>query len=297
MANPLVSVVIATFRRPHLVSHAIKSVLLQDYRDVEVLVVDDGPTDETELVVKAIADPRVRYIRHSHNRGLPATRNTGIRAAAGELIAFLDDDDLWCGDKLRKQVAAISDREAVLVGALVNGRYPRLHGQAEVTLDDLRKGNIFPPSGLMVRAFVIREVWFDETLRQGEDWDIYIRLASRQGIGYVNEPLVLLSDGVHQRMTNAVRNLPVSELEKRMVMLRKHRHFFGPYWFRRHSAAVVLSYFRARAGKRAQLRHAVREYGLFPVAGALMGKLARAWRCRRADVLAYVFRGPGTNRF
>ena len=280
----LVSVIIPTYNRAALVPRAIESVRRQTYRNLEILVVDDGSPDDTEDVVRRIVDPRIRYIRHEKNRGLPAVRNTGIRVAEGKYLAFLDDDDEWKEDKLEKQLSVIGPYDAVLTGALVNGKYLRLHGKHEVTLEDLRKGNSFPPSTLLVKTSVIRDVLFDENLRQGEDWDAYIRLAQRYRIGYIREPLLLLSDGSHQRMTNEVKNQPLSELDKRMVMLIKHQDFFGRYWFRRHMASIILTYIRTRSGKLRQLRYAMYRCGVLPVLGALTAKMMRALRRMRADV-------------
>lgn len=283
-SESLVSVIIPTYKRAALVPRAIESVRRQTYQNLEILVVDDGSPDNTEDVVKRIVDSRIRYIRHEKNRGLPAVRNTGIRAAGGKYVAFLDDDDEWKEDKLEKQLRVIGQYDAVLAGALVNGKYLTSHGKPEVTLEDLRKGNSFPPSTLLVKTAVIRDVWFDEDLRQGEDWDAYIRLAQRYRIGYVREPLLLLSDGSHQRMTNEAKNQPLSELDKRMVMLVKHKDFFGAYWFRRHMASVILTYMRARRGKLRQVRYAIHRCGVFPVIGVLAAKATRALQRVRADV-------------
>lgn len=282
--KPLVSVIIPTCKRASLVSRAIESARRQTYENLEILVVDDGSPDNTEEVVKGIADSRIRYIRHEQSRGAPAVRNTGIQAAEGMYVAFLDDDDEWREDKLERQLSYIGAYDAVLTGALVNGKYLRLHGKREITLDDLRKGNNFPPSTLVAKTSVMRKVPFDEGLRQGEDWDVYIRLAQRYRIGYVSEPLLLLSDGSHQRVTNEARNKPLTELEKRMAMLIKHKDFFGKYWFRRHTASVILTYIRARSGKLRQLRYAIDRCGVFPVLAVLTAKVSRALRRIGADV-------------
>lgn len=99
-----VSVIIPTYNRAHLLGRAIQSVLAQTYEDFEIIVVDDASTDVTEQVVKSFADDRINYIRHQKNKGGSSARNTGIKAAKGEFIAFLDSDDEWVPKKLEKEI-------------------------------------------------------------------------------------------------------------------------------------------------------------------------------------------------
>jgi GalNAc5-diNAcBac-PP-undecaprenol beta-1,3-glucosyltransferase len=274
----LVSVVIPTYRRPHLVVRAIASVLRQTHRHLEVLVVDDCSPDDTQSVVQSVGDPRVRYIRHETNKGLPAVRNTGIRAARGEYIAFLDDDDEWREDKLEKQLSAIGNYDAVTCTAVVDGGFAlRSHRRSSITLDDLRRGG-FPPSGLMAKAEVFRTVLFDESLKQGEDWDAQIRIAERYSLGWVPEPLLLYNEGEHARMTNEARLLLGPELEKRNAVLHKHRRFLGERWFNYHLATTYLSYIGSRPNKLECVQYAVRRCGARAVVRLLFAKLYRALR-------------------
>ena len=102
--SPKVSVVIPVFNRPAAVRRAIESVLAQTCQDFEIIVVDDGSTDETPAVVAGLADPRMTLIQHEGNRGGSAARNTGLRAASAEYVAFLDSDDEWLPRKLERQL-------------------------------------------------------------------------------------------------------------------------------------------------------------------------------------------------
>lgn len=274
MREPLISVVIPTYKRASLVPRAIESVRRQTHRNLEILVVDDGSPDKTGLVVQSIPDPRIRYIRHEANKGLPAGRNTGIGAAKGEYIAFLDDDDEWREDKLEKQLEAIKRFDAVLCMGVSNGYPMRVHRQAAVSLEDLRKGS-FNPSSLLAKASVLRDVMFDETLRQGEDWDAFIRIGQRYSIGWLPEPLLIYNEGGHDRMTNEKKHLSVEELERRTPVLYKHREFFGERWFRYHLADTLLSYIGSRAGKFGCLVYAVKRCGLYAVTCVIWDKL---WR-------------------
>ena len=120
--GPLVSVLVPTFNRAHLVPEAIRSVLSQDYAPFEVVVVDDGSTDDTATVINQEFGRRIRYIRQE-NAGPGAARNTGIRASSGEYIAFQDSDDIWLPGKLRAQVDALNRHPecALVYGKALSG--------------------------------------------------------------------------------------------------------------------------------------------------------------------------------
>jgi glycosyltransferase involved in cell wall biosynthesis len=107
--EPTVSVVIPTFNRAHVLPRAIESVLSQTLNDLELVVVDDGSTDETRHRVTSVRDPRIRYFRFEHNRGIGAARTEGVHRSRAHLIAFLDSDDRWRQGKLEK-VVEIFDR-------------------------------------------------------------------------------------------------------------------------------------------------------------------------------------------
>lgn len=273
--TPVVSVVIPTYKRAELLLRAIRSVLAQTCQDFEIIIVDDCSPDHTAAAVQTIRDPRLRYLRHETNRGLPAGRNTGIDAARGQYVAFLDDDDEWQPQKLERQLKAMPGHEAMLTGALINNRRLKLHQGVVVTCDDLRRGCDFDPSSLLAKTALLREVRFDESLRLGEDWDAFIRIAQQQPIGYVAEPLLLYNDGEHERMTNEAKNLSVPELEKRLPVVLKHREFFGDYWFRYHMADTLLAYIGARRGVLRHILYVVRRCGLAAVAAVLWHKVAR----------------------
>ena len=219
--KPLISVIIPTYKRATLIPRAIESVRRQTYEDIEILVVDDASPDDTESVVQAIPDPRIRYIRHEKNKGSSATRNTGIRAAKGELIAFIDDDDEWCEDKLEIQVKKIAECDVVLCMGIAGGRPLRVHKGPNVTLDDLRKGS-FNPSSLLAKASVLRDEMFDENLRQGEDWDVFIRIGQRYRIGWIPEPLLLYNRGNHDRITNEKKYRSNGDQEAKSSRYKKH---------------------------------------------------------------------------
>jgi len=110
---PLVSVITPTYNRAHLLPRALESVLSQDFQDLELIVVDDGSTDETPEVIARIGDPRLRYIRFAENRGIGAARHAGVEAARADLIAFIDSDDVWLPGKLAYQVALFQEQPRI----------------------------------------------------------------------------------------------------------------------------------------------------------------------------------------
>ena len=278
--TPLVSVVIPTYNRASMVGSAIASVLRQTIDNLEVIVVDDGSTDDTENAVKGLKDDRIRYIRHAVNKRLPATRNTGIANARGRYIAFLDDDDQWGPDKLRRQLDAIQDCDAVLCASTVTGSKPTHRYRREwVTSNDLRKGNVFDPSALLVRAEMFRDMQFDTTLPNGigEDWDIFIRIAERGKIRYISEPLVLYNDSrQHERITNRQARMSIADMEPSLRIVEKHRVFFGPFWSNVHVADTLLSYIGGRTdGKLGRIFHVARRCGVSAVVYVLLRRACR----------------------
>lgn len=279
LARPEVSVIIPTYKRAHLVKRAIQSVLRQTFKSFEILVVDDGSADNTKSVVEAIGDERIRYIRHDVNKGLPATRNTGIAAAKGSFIAFLDDDDQWKETKLERQLEAIRKYDAVLCGytSTRNRRNPR-YRRTVVDSEVLRRGNIFAPSGLLARASVFDELRFDAELPRGigEDWDMYIRMSQKYRIGYLEEPLMVYEDSAQPgRITTEQSNMTIAELEKRIKVFNKHKDFLGPYWFDYHVAKFLLSHIRYRGDKLKQIMYTVKRCGILPVVAAFIDKVVR----------------------
>jgi glycosyltransferase involved in cell wall biosynthesis len=197
---PEVSVVIPTRGRWRLLAGTLAGALGQKEVAHEVIVVDDGSTDETSERLGELEDPRLRVVRHEQRRQLAAARNSGVDAARGEWIAFLDDDDLWSPLKLRAQLTAAADRRAVLVygaGLVVDADRRVLQTSPapdpDRILELLLRGNWIPvgASNVIARADLVRSLGgFDESLRHFADWDMWIRLAASGPAAAVSKPLV-----------------------------------------------------------------------------------------------------------
>ena len=199
---PLVSVVIPTHNRSQYVERAIASVLAQTYADLEAIVVDDGSTDNTVRVVEEYArkDRRIRLIQHSHRMGAQAARNTGIVAAAGQWIAFLDSDDEWLHDSLalRLQLAekgrlpvVYSEFNVIDQGSTGFRRFghPALEGWVYRAL--LRKPGTTFPSLLVLKECFKRIGYLDESILAYQEWETSIRLAKYYQFGFAPEPTFL----------------------------------------------------------------------------------------------------------
>jgi glycosyltransferase involved in cell wall biosynthesis len=196
---PEISVVIATRNRWHtLRDSALRSALSQRDVELEVIVVDDGSTDETPARLRELDDSRVRVISLEVSRGVAAARNTGVAAARGDWIAFLDDDDLWSPVKLRTQLDCADATGASLVYARVaeiddDGRLLQLSGVEATTRDVILRWNTIPAgaSNVIARAEHVRGVGgFDERLTYVADWDLWIGLTGLGGIALVPDILV-----------------------------------------------------------------------------------------------------------
>jgi glycosyltransferase involved in cell wall biosynthesis len=232
--QPEVSVVIPAYNRRELLRRAVRSVLAQSYGDWEVIVVDDGSTDGTERVPGEFADERLGLIRHPAKRGPAAARNTAIAASRGRVIAFLDSDDEWQPEKLKKQMNAFQFAPAE-VGVVYSGTRRLFGGKAyEIPSPSIRlkDGDVFKTilrdtylvhtSAVAVRKECFDAAGlFDESLPALEEWELWIRLARICRFMYLPERLTV-SHGTPGSLS-ADRLL---FLRARRMVLRKHRTEF-----------------------------------------------------------------------
>lgn len=187
MNSPLVSVVIPAYNQAEFLGEAIQSVLNQTYDQFEIVVVNDASPDQTNEVVAQYNDPRIKNIIHEKNQGLPASRNTGIKVAKGDVIALLDSDDIFHPDKLKTHVAFLQTHPEI--GATYNPRFNLNHSSftirdlwtppSTIDLSDLVLGFPFSPSDMVFRReWAFRVGMFDEQyVSGGEDLDFPCRLA------------------------------------------------------------------------------------------------------------------------
>lgn len=214
MVYPAVSVVIPCFNARETIERAVKSVRIQNYSALEIVIVDDGSTDGTAELLRTLSCDDLRIVELRSREGAANARNRGMKESAGELIAFLDADDEWLAGKLHKQVARLIGEPAanfvtcaslfVPVGEsvrkpLYDGCTPAEGPEAWKAL--LLRNFIATPSVVVRRSAIQRVGTFDRRLPVAEDQDLWIRLALDGPVLYVDEPLLV----VHDRSTSLSR--------------------------------------------------------------------------------------------
>ncbi len=202
----LVSVVIPTLRRPKLLVRALASVFSQTYKELEVIVVIDGPDEETADVLRTLNDPRLRVIVNSRSLTAAGARNVGADHAKGEWIAFLDDDDEWLPGKIEKQIAFAADRETIVVSCLSRvvtpaGSFVRPQSPYDnsIPLDEYlfdRRSLFAGPGFLQTSSYLMRRSLFASERFNVEsphdDWHFILHLSKQPGVRVETLPEVLV---------------------------------------------------------------------------------------------------------
>jgi len=209
--KPEVSVIIPTHNRAWVLKEAIDSVLAQDFKDFELIVIDDGSTDDTRQILDSYA--RDLIVLRQSNRGVSAARNVGIEAAAGHLIAFLDSDDLWLPQKLSAQVnffnsnpdAVINQTEEIWIrnGVRVNPK-DRHHKFSGMIFERSLALCLVSPSAVMIKRALFDQIGrFDEDLPACEDYDLWLRISCRYPVHLIETPLIIKRGGHADQLSKA----------------------------------------------------------------------------------------------
>ncbi|MGM0452831.1 MAG: glycosyltransferase family 2 protein [Thermodesulfobacteriota bacterium] len=202
-STPLVSVILPTYNRAWTVADAIDSVLAQEYDNFELIVVDDGSTDDTVALLAGYGD-QIRVVSQD-NRGVSAARNRGIEAAEGELLAFVDSDDYWLAGKLRTQVDYMAAHPEIAIcqteerwirnGRRVNPGFRHKKPAGDIFVPSLALC-LISPSAVMLRRELLDTVGgFDETLPACEDYDLWLQITSQYPVGLIETPLIVKRGG------------------------------------------------------------------------------------------------------
>ncbi len=208
--KPLVSAIIPTFNRGWIISEAVESILDQDYPNIELIVIDDGSTDDTSQKLFSYLD-RITYI-NQENKGVSAARNLGIKNSTGEFIAFLDSDDLWTKEKISCQVdffnnnseAMICQTEEIWIrnGKRVNPKYKHKKLSGMIFKPSLELCLVSPSAVMIKRKLFEIAGLFDENLPACEDYDLWLRISATLPIFLIDKPCTIKKGGHDDQLSS-----------------------------------------------------------------------------------------------
>lgn len=245
---PKVSIIVATYNRADFIAAAIDSALKQAYQDWELLVLDDGSTDDTENIVAAFSmkDGRIRFIRQEKNVGIARNRNRGLEESKGEYIAMLDSDDVWLDEKkLEKQVAFLEAHpECAVVGtnvAIIDKDGHRT-GSFEFETKDkairakMLRRNQFAQSSLLYRKSAALEAgMYDPTYAIADDYDLWLKIGKKGG--FANLPDYTTGYRVHG--AGITKEKKFKAANEHMAIIKKHRASYPHF-----ALAAIKAYLR-----------------------------------------------------
>jgi glycosyltransferase involved in cell wall biosynthesis len=201
--NIKVSIIIPTYNRGWIIKEAIESVLAQDFIDFELIVVDDGSTDNTSEILHSYREDITVF--QQNNKGVSAARNRGLSEASGRFIAFLDSDDLWLPQKLSRQVdffnsnpdALICQTEEIWIRNNVRVNPKKRHKKPSgMIFEPSLALCLVSPSAVMIRRSLFEKIGgFDETLPACEDYDLWLRISCRYPVFLIDTPLIIKRGG------------------------------------------------------------------------------------------------------
>ncbi len=261
------SVVITTYNRPDYLFHSLQSALEQTLQPKEIIVVDDNSSADYSDVLSKFNDPKLRYIKQCVSGGANVARNRGVTEAKYELVAFLDDDDIWLPHYLQEHKKKYDDgADAVVSGFkhLGDEKKIRVNTDNVVTKSSLVQGNKYcGMSGFSCKRDLIKELGFDEALGNGQDWDIYVRLyIGDYRFANIPSPIYLYRfqnlDGIGAK----VRKLDPSNIESRLASAKKHRQFLGEKWYKRRIAQQYLYSLKHKSNKLSWVMNSLKQAGL-----------------------------------
>ena len=264
MISELVSVVITTYKRePVIVLRAVESVLKQTYKNIEIIIVDDSPSDYSfrKDVCKAIDEKisqglNIRYIPHKENMGACAARNTGMVAANGIYIAYLDDDDEWLPNKIEKQVEVIKKSKTALVYCgwiyQIDTLKKRQYGKTKFLRGDvfheLLYGNFINSTSFpLLKLDCLKAIGgFDISMESAQDFDVWLRISKNYNVDFVQQPLVIY----HEHDGEQITNNPVKKingLERINIKYKQYIDSDSSLWWIRH---IILTPYYAMNGEK-----------------------------------------------
>jgi len=266
--NELVTVCITTCNRKTLLIGALKSVLEQDYHNLEILIVDDASIDGTKEVLEEsylFKDPRVKYLKHLTNKGLASSRNTAIFNAKGEYFTFCDDDDRWQVDMVTNLLFAINRTDDINVSFGVSSKFKgnclEVYKEKSSIKELMIQGVAPPVSSQMYKVSLLKKIkGYDQEIKSGVDHDLWITLASvetKVGIGWDAIALVGNDLNIHRMTTNQEKR--INNIENSLIHWKKNivSEFGGEfyiYFCKEYRENLIVSFFMISVKRRQYLR-------------------------------------------
>lgn len=202
--NKLISVIVPVYNREKELTRALTSILNQTYHYYEIIVIDDGSELDIKKIVDKFNSKKIIYLRNQENKGVSFSRNRGIKESKGELIAFLDSDDEWYKKKLEKQIEYMEIKGYTIVhteeiwirnNVKVNPKKRHKKSGGNIFIPSLELCLMSPSSVLIKKEIFDIYGLFDENLLVCEDYDLWLRITSKEEVGFIEEPLVIKYGG------------------------------------------------------------------------------------------------------
>lgn len=227
----MIDVIIPTFNRSLLIERAINSVLSQSYQGFNLYVINDGSTDETEIILQKYSHhPRIHFFKQE-NKGVSAARNLGIINSNSEWIAFLDSDDEWLPQKLEKQLAYIarnpdlrfvhSNEIWIRQGVRVNAKKKFDKSNHEIFKRSLETCLISPSTVIMKRELCKEHGGFDESFVICEDYDLWLKILAREEVGFISEELIKKHGGHTDQLSTQYQAMDFWRIKGLLNLLKK----------------------------------------------------------------------------
>ena len=236
--NPLISVVIPTYNRENTIQRAINSVINQTYRNFEILVIDDGSSDNTKKKINKYLRkyPNFKYHRSNH-KGVSSARNMGIKMASGEFISFLDSDDAFLPEKLERQLQYMNEKKINL--SLSNGyivieestKYlcslepSRIIQKEDIILNKVLSSASF----IMINKKLSNKYLFDKNLKSSNDIDFLLRVMNDFKLGFINMPLVNINKENNNRRISRNVYVKIDSFKKLITKLNQSQYNLSQY--------------------------------------------------------------------
>lgn len=229
MNSPKVSIIIPTFDRAHVLSRAIDSVLGQTFKDYELIIVNDGSTDNTKQLLNRFSEIK---IIHTQNFGVSSARNTGLTHAKGEWVAFLDSDDEWLPEKLEKQINfTLENPDIKLVhgdevwirnGVRVNPKYKHAKGGGDQFSSSLKLCVISPSVALIKKELLDEFFGFRNDYPVCEDYDLWLKITQKYPIGYIDDHLINKYGGHNDQLSQKYKAMDYFRIKSIDHILKNH---------------------------------------------------------------------------